>query len=303
MSYSIPEKLQSLWTIIRPVNDFVMGIGLNVGMILAGSYELGLPFIFYIYALGAGFFLSAHAMVVNDIIDIEIDLINEPNRVLPKGIISRKTAAIYSIFLGILGVLFFALIDIAGFDKFPYLWLYGLAHLVIADLYNYKLKEMGFIGNLTVAWTGYALFFGADIFLNGHLTLIPQVIGVIAFCADLSREIYKGIIDQEGDREHNVKTIAVVLGPRKAKYIASAIFSVCILVSVYAFPQLLLLGKIGLLITNLLFVYILWLAKDAEDPQQTRKIKTYIMMGPLLVSPFLILDRILQISFTGIISN
>jgi len=285
-----------MWRIIRPVDGIIMGIGLNVAMVLAGSLQQHIPFIFYVYVFLAGLLVSSHAMVVNDIVDLEIDKINEPDRVLPQGLLSKRQSWLYAIFLAVAGIFFFVLIDLGGYDTVPFVWLYGLFHVILADIYNYKLKATGLVGNIVVAESSYALFLAGDLFLNGHLTLIPEVVGVMAFCASLSREIFKGIVDQEGDAQHGVRTLAVVLGPKMAKYIASAIFSVCLILAIFVFSHLYLLGKIGLVLVCGIFLYILYLAKDAEIPAQSKKIKSYILLGPLLLSPFLILDQLLQLT-------
>ncbi|MHA2503509.1 MAG: UbiA family prenyltransferase [Candidatus Kariarchaeaceae archaeon] len=295
MSFSNIEKLRGYSRIVRPMDGVVMGVGLILAMVLSGSVELGISFIFYVYVFLAGFFVTSHAMVVNDIIDIDIDRINEPQRVLPSGLLSQREAALYSIFLVVVGILFFYLIDAGGYDKIPYLWAYGLFHVILADIYNKWLKGTGLIGNIVVAESSYALFLAGDLFLNGRLTLIPQVIGITGFFASLSREIFKGIIDVEGDREHGVRTLAVILGPIKAKYVATVIFALTIPLLVLLFPYVDLIGTIGLIIAISLYLYTLYLTRNAEVRAVSRKIKTYILMGPLIISPFLIVDSLLPL--------
>jgi len=45
-------------------------------------------------------------MVTNDIYDVEIDAINQPNRPIPKGLISVKNAKLFSVLLLVLGMFF-----------------------------------------------------------------------------------------------------------------------------------------------------------------------------------------------------
>ena len=291
------SKIKGMWRITRPLDAFIMGIGLILSMVLSGSVVLGIPPIVYVTVFIGGFLVTGHAMVVNDIIDIEIDKINEPRRVLPSGVLSIPFAKIYAIFLALIGLLLFYFIDLGGYDRLPFLWVYVLFHVLLADLYNYKLKGTGFLGNIIVAESTYGLFLAGDLFLNGKLTLVPQIVGITAFCTSLAREIYKGIIDQKGDAEHNIRTVAVVFGPRFAKYLATSILAFCLLLLVYLFTHVYFIGQLGLLIVIILLFYILSLAPHADKPKQSRRIKSLILIGPLILAPFLIVDQLYHIAF------
>ena len=97
--------------ITRPVNGITMGMGLLMAYIIAGSLDNEFPFLGYIYLIIAGFFVTSHAMVLNDIIDLEIDKINAPHRPLPSGAMSVKNAKIYSLVLLGIGLIFFGLLE------------------------------------------------------------------------------------------------------------------------------------------------------------------------------------------------
>ena len=66
-------------------------------------------------------------------------------------------------------------------------------------------------------------------FIYGGLTLgqietSTLLFVAIAFLSNTGREVTKGIVDVEGDRSHNIKTIAVTYGERTAAA-AAAVFS------------------------------------------------------------------------------
>jgi geranylgeranylglycerol-phosphate geranylgeranyltransferase len=295
MDYSIMDQLNALFKIIRPPDGVVMGVGLVVGVAMAGGVEQDVPFLAYVLVFIGGFLVTSHAMIINDIIDIDIDRINEPNRVLPSGIISPEIAFVFSIILALTGILLFALLDVFSFVSYPLAWFFVLLHVLLADLYNLKLKKLGFIGNIVVAYTLYSLFLFSDLFINGHLTLLPQLVGIMGFTANLSREIFKGIIDVEGDREHNVSTIAVKLGKDRAKYIAFVLLLTSILVGVSTIFLVGLIGKVGMALVSFELIYTLYLSRNAEDRQISRRVKTYILIGPFLAAPFLVIDLLIPL--------
>ncbi|MGC8567472.1 MAG: UbiA family prenyltransferase, partial [Caldisphaera sp.] len=91
--------------LVRPLNDVMIGFSVIVGSFIASGRML--PKIEdMIFGFLTGFFISSAAMVLNDIIDINIDKINNPNRPLPKGTISIKNAKYFFYSLSIIGIIF-----------------------------------------------------------------------------------------------------------------------------------------------------------------------------------------------------
>ncbi len=291
------KKILPYFKIIRPQDDLIVGLIAIMAVILGGSLSRNMHFLTYFYILLAGIFLSAHAMVVNDIIDFEIDLINEPKRMLPSGKMSIKNAKIYSVLLGFLGVLFGLLIDFTDDIDIHFSWLWALFHLLIADLYNFKLKKTGFIGNLVVAYTGLASFLYGDLFFNGTLTLLPFTFGIITFSGNLSREILKGIIDVEGDSKHSVNTIAVRFSPSVARNISFTLLVVCMSLTGIIFAELKFIGQLGIFIFLANFSFALRFIYHSIDTNMARKGKHFILLGPFLLIPFILIDRILATEF------
>lgn len=279
--------------IIRPFDDLIVGLFAIIGVILAGSLHKDMELLTYFYISGAGFCLSAHAMVVNDIIDYEIDLINEPNRMLPSGMISKSLAKVYGVALGSTGVLFGFLIDFTGDTRFHYSWLWALFHLFLADIYNLKLKKTGLLGNLVVAYTALSSFLYGDLFVNAGLTILPFTFGLMAFLGNLSREILKGIIDVKGDAKFSVKTIAVRFSPSIARNLSFSLLIISMSLSGIIYNKLSVIGQLGLLIFLFNFSYALKLVYRSLDPRIARKGKHIILIGTFILFPFLLIDRII----------
>lgn len=171
------------------------------------------------------------AMVHNDIIDLEIDRINAPNRPIPSGNLSLKQAKKYIIFLFVIGTT-------AGlFLKYEAI-IIMVSTLVISLLYNSKLKKTGFLGNLSVGFTATSAFLYGDAVASGFSNFWPfnnwnasVYLFLISALLNTSREVAKGIMDVSGDELHNVKTIAVRYGK---KFAAKFVWILLILAMIFA---------------------------------------------------------------------
>ena len=97
----------------------------------------------------------------------------------------------------------------------------------------------------------------------GQLETSTLLFVLIVFLSNTGREVTKGIVDVEGDRLHNIKTIAVRFGERTAAVVAS-VFSVLAvflsplpwimgLVSDWFLPPV-ILTDIGLLVSAVLLL-------------------------------------------------
>lgn len=213
--------------ILRLVNGLVSGCAAAFGVVL--SFPDGIilttnDYVAVALVVVAGMFVSCQAMIFNDIADREEDAINAPHRPIPTGKISVKSAKIYgTIFAGLALGTALAIDFLRG--------LYGLSVLTTIIfggsliLYDFKLKKLGFLGNLTIGINVLALFlYGAlhtyIVYPSAGFAWIPIVVGIASGSGNVGREIIKGLPDIEGDREAGIPTIAVKYGPMKTAIIA-----------------------------------------------------------------------------------
>lgn len=224
--FSKKEIILSYITILRLVNGLVAGTAAAFGIVLSLPLGVQVDYLTLALVVIGTIFVSSQAMIFNDILDREEDKINAPHRPLPSGKISVKTAKIYGIIFVVLALLTAAAIDIINPE------LYGLTVITAIlfggslDLYNIKLKKMGFWGNLTIGINVIALFaYGSIHTFLVHpgigLPWIPIVVGACAGSGNVGREVIKGLPDIEGDREAGVRTIAVKYGPKVTAIIGS----------------------------------------------------------------------------------
>ncbi|MHA1447438.1 MAG: geranylgeranylglycerol-phosphate geranylgeranyltransferase, partial [Candidatus Heimdallarchaeaceae archaeon] len=209
------EIILSYITILRLVNGVVAGVAAAFGVVL--SYQSGiiidpLPIVLVVIA---AMLVSSQAMIFNDIADREEDAVNAPHRPLPTGKISVRAAWIYGIIVASFDILY----NLYGLSVVTAIIFGGLL-----DLYDFKLKKLGFWGNVTIGITVLALFvYGSThtyLIYRTTFAWIPIVVGACAASGNVGREIIKGLPDIEGDREAGVRTLAVKFGKQKTAKIA-----------------------------------------------------------------------------------
>lgn len=139
----------------------------------------------------------------NDYIDIEIDRINKPQRPLPAGRISPRSALLFSIIGSALSL------GVAAFINQPAFWIACGANALLY-LYSWRLKCTVLLGNTAVA-TIIALCFiyGGVAAGNIRPTLM---LALTVFITMIGREILKTMADYRGDLKENCRTIATAWG-------------------------------------------------------------------------------------------
>ena len=206
-------KLTGFLQIIRPLNCLMMGGAVIVGASLVSPLNLTLNLLF---GFVTSFALTAASMVMNDYYDREIDAINEPKRPIPRGDLSPKEALIFALALSVIG--FLAALE----TNMPSLMV-GIIALIISITYITRGKGTGLPGNFLVSATVVIPFIYGGLAV-GQLETSSLLFVSIAFLSNTGREITKGIVDIEGDKSHNIKTIAVTHGERTAAFVAAVFY-------------------------------------------------------------------------------
>jgi len=245
-------KLIGFLRLTRPLNCLMMGFAVIVGASLVSPLNFTINLLL---GFVTAFSLTAASMAINDYYDREIDAINEPNRPIPRGDVNPKEALIFALVLSIIGL-------IAAFTTNLPSLLVALAALTISITYITKGKGTGLPGNFLVSASVVIPFIYGGLTV-GQIETSTLLFVAIAFLSNTGREVTKGIVDVEGDRSHNIKTIAVTYGERTAA-VAAAVFSllaVCLsplpwlweLVSDWFLPPV-LLTDIGMLVSSIMLL-------------------------------------------------
>jgi geranylgeranylglycerol-phosphate geranylgeranyltransferase len=208
-------KAGSLLEITRPVNSVMVGIAIIVGAAITGGASILNDTLQLLYAFITGWALTGASMAVNDFYDKEIDAVNEPGRPIPSGRVTPREATSLTAVLSLVGLSASYLISLQAFVVAGFSW-------VLMMMYSAWGKRTGFPGNLMVS-TCIALPFIYGGVLTGNLA-VSLYFSLMAFLCNTGREVAKGIVDVEGDRTAEVKTVAVTRGAGAASRVAAAFF-------------------------------------------------------------------------------
>ncbi|MET1101760.1 MAG: geranylgeranylglycerol-phosphate geranylgeranyltransferase [Pyrodictiaceae archaeon] len=238
MRTSIAGKAIAILELVRLHNVLVSVVTTYVGYATLTYYYINSrPFdeSFLIAAIVVAL-VAAGGYAINDYFDIKIDKVNKPWRPLPSGRISANTAYKLAIILFATGIIIAYIY--AGLLSGSY----ALMTALLLYLYSQRLKRSGVLGNIIVAFNSAStIFYGGLVAaeMNGLYKLLwkPFLPFTYAFLLVLGREVVKGIEDYEGDRLANVRTIAVVLGPLKARIVTLIIL--VLVISISPLPYLL----------------------------------------------------------------
>ena len=223
------NEIEGLLRILRPVNCLMMGGAVLIGELIAyGSIFLAFP---SLLGFVTSFFLTGASMVANDYWDRLVDKINAPNRPIPSGVVSGRTAVAYAVFIAFVGL------ATAFFTNLPCLIL-AAAALLVSLAYSFKGKEAGLMGNFMVsACVAIPLLYGGFLYrgfssnFSGLWSLFIFI--AMAFLANTGREVTKGIVDVEGDRLRNVRSIALRFGARAAAVAAVTFYAIAVGLSLF----------------------------------------------------------------------
>jgi geranylgeranylglycerol-phosphate geranylgeranyltransferase len=198
------QQIKGLYKISRPMATLTGVLATLLGGYVAGTGEwlnIGLAGL-------ATLFVSAAANAWNDVQDIEIDRINQPQRPLPSGMVSLETARRFSFVLAGLSVV------VAAFISWP-AFLIAAATNVILYVYSIRLKSTVLLGNITVAFvSAMSAVFGGVAAGNPYPSLW---LAAVIFVGITGREVLKTLADYEGDSSEDVRTISTVYGGRVAR--------------------------------------------------------------------------------------
>ncbi len=286
--------------ILRMLNGIIAGFAATFAILLANPKEATLDWVTIIFVVLSATFVSSQAMIFNDIADRKEDKINAPHRAIPSGKIETKHAVIYAIVVAVLGVLFAALIDIRngfpGISVITALFFGGTL-----DLYNFKLKKRGFVGNLMIGLNVVAVFAYGSIhsylLTPNSFPWLPTIVGIAAGAGNVGREVIKGLPDIPGDKAAGNKTIAVKYGKKKAALIAAGFLSVLVVLAVVSIIiadlyviSTILVSLVAIMVTILTIGIVI--NPSPEWAYKTKEILLLLFLGYLLI---FIVDTTLKI--------
>ena len=156
--------------------------------------------------------VAAAGYIINDYYDVKIDAINRPGTLVVGQVVGRRSAMMAHLVLSFEGVL------IAGALS----RLVGLVTLGAALLlwgYSARFKRLALVGNLSIAaMTAASVLLPELLRRTGSAAVWAYALA--AFLLTVVREIIKDIEDMRGDAQHDCRTLPIVVGVARSKWVA-----------------------------------------------------------------------------------
>lgn len=169
----------------------------------------------------AGPLMCAMSQTMNDYFDREVDAINEPDRPIPSGRISKSASWLITFSLILTGFLL-------AFTIHPYVVAIAFVGVLMSHAYSgppIRAKRNGWFGNLIVglAYEGVAWLTGSFAITQGvpsTETIALAIIFSLGAHGIMTLNDFKSVV---GDKVRKVASIPVQLGERKAAILASVV--------------------------------------------------------------------------------
>ena len=182
--------------LVRAGNLAVSFVGTLVGGLVAHANGISVPALLWLLLVLAGCstaLVTAGGNVLNDLLDLEGDRTNHPDRPLVTGEVSVPAARALATALFVVGIA----VAIPVVLVEPWVGVILLVAVALLLSYEFRFKRAGFTGNLVVAFlTGVVFLYGGA--AAGYAAVLAPF-GAMAFFATLSREVIKDMEDLAGD--------------------------------------------------------------------------------------------------------
>ena len=277
-------KLLALFTLVRWYNILLITFALYLSAVFLINprenwLEVSLSYKLHLTIASLAFFIMA-GYIINAFYDFEKDIINRPKETIFDRVISKASCLrAYGIFI----LIGFALSLVVGWKVLVFNTIFSFS----LWFYSHKLRKKPITGELGATLLTIAPFISLTIFyLETNLTIILYI-GYL-FAVTLTREIIKKMVYLKGDLIVGEKSLPIIMGIRKTKYIilGSMLFSL-IPVGVL-FPEI--VNRYILyyfIISSSLITTSILLLKFAKTPSHFDKINTLykviILMGILSI--------------------
>jgi chlorophyll synthase len=212
------SRLARSIALMKPVTWFAPAWAFLCGAIASGATGWNLHSLGQIM-LGvflAGPILCGLSQVINDYCDREVDALNEPNRLIPSGLVSARQVFVT---IGVLAVAAIGIGLLLG-GQVVLLTAVGMVLALIYSAHPIRAKRNGWIGNglVAVAYEGLPWLAGHVAF--GALTIPTLIIAGLYSLGAHGIMTINDFKSMDGDRVSGIKTIPVMLGSWGAAWVA-----------------------------------------------------------------------------------
>jgi len=210
--------------LMKPVTWFPPMWAFACGVVSTGEPILSNWSILLAGIILAGPLMCAMSQTMNDYFDREVDAINEPERPIPSGRISKQASWLITFTLIMTGF-------IVAWSIHPYVMAIAFVGVLMSHAYSgppLRAKRNGWFGNLIVglAYEGVAWLTGSFAITQGvpsSESIALAVIFSLGAHGIMTLNDFKSIV---GDNIRKVASIPVQLGERKAAILASVVMDI-----------------------------------------------------------------------------
>ncbi|MBJ6110953.1 geranylgeranylglycerol-phosphate geranylgeranyltransferase [Hymenobacter sp. BT523] len=186
----------------------------------------------------AALLVAAAGYIINDYYDVKIDAINRPDRLVVGRVVNRRKAMLAHMLLSGAGVL------LAGWLH-PVLGLVTLGTALLLWGYSARFKRVALVGNASIATLTAALVLLPELQWqlarhDSHSVVWPYALA--AFLLTMVREIVKDVEDMKGDAQHGCRTLPLVWGVARTKWVTGFFLGCLALLTLGATARLLVGG-------------------------------------------------------------
>lgn len=203
---------------------FVLRFVYNTNAGYVENFKLFLPLFYWL--VFASVCIAAAGYIINDYFDVNIDLINKPERLIIDRYIKRRWAIVWHIALSFIGLMISCYVGYKLRNVF--IPLFNFAAIIVLWFYSTTFKRKLLIGNLLIslltAWVILVLTFSEyrfsiiapDIYWK-RLIKVSFIYAGFAFIISLIREVIKDMEDMQGDAKYGSTTMPIVWGLQVSK--------------------------------------------------------------------------------------
>ncbi len=218
------RNVVSLIKLIRLHNCLMAAVGVWLGGRLADA-EAG--DINVLLASIAAALVCASGNSLNDLLDVEIDRLNHPQRPLPKGELP--------LYMALLAVFIFSILALAAAIAVSWkIFLIVAGSIMLLFWYNFSLKKMPLAGNMAISLLGGVTFLVGGLAVDASELLSPPgpvVPAVFAVLFHFGRELIKDLSDFKGDKQADFKTLPSIISPKYVLVITNIVFLILMILT------------------------------------------------------------------------
>ena len=187
---------------------------------------------YFILLVVSSVLIAAAGYIINDYFDLNIDLVNKPDKLVVAKIISRRWVIFWHLFFSATGVLIGFYID--WFTRVRFLGLANLGCVALLFIYSISLKKKLLSGNVVIAlmtawvilvisWCETSNLLQPNLlaYATQKITRLSFLYAGFAFVISLIREVVKDMEDIEGDRRYGCNTMPIAFGENATKVFAA----------------------------------------------------------------------------------